>query len=64
MSGIGETYECSVCHGVFTKPRNDEEALAEARATWVKMDKPVPVCTECAAEVYAWAQLDHPGYLR
>ncbi len=64
MSGLSETYECYVCHGVFTKPRTNEEAIAEARATWGKMSKPVEVCEPCGVEVFAWAQLDHPELLR
>jgi hypothetical protein len=59
-----DTFECYVCHGTFEKPRTDEEALAEAEATWVKMDKPVPVCVDCAAGIFAYAQLDRPDLLR
>lgn len=38
MSGLGEAYECWVCHGTFTKTRSDEEAAAEMKATWQPAD--------------------------
>jgi len=64
VSGLGETYECYVCHGTFKKTRTDEEALAEAEAAWIRTDEPQVICGDCYAEVSAWAQLDHPEYLR
>lgn len=70
MTGIGDTYECAVCRGVFRKTVSDEEALAEMRETWLPLpddDKPGAlgiVCDDCYAQVSAWAQLDHPEFLR
>ena len=67
MSGLGETYECAHCHGVFTKIISDEEAEAEMRATWRETPDPADqavVCDACYALMSAWAQLDHPEYLR
>jgi hypothetical protein len=67
MSGIGEPYECAVCHGTFTKTRSDEEALAEMRETWQPAsgdDDPGVVCDDCFTLVMAWAQLDAPEVLR
>jgi hypothetical protein len=63
----GEPYRCEVCHGVFTRPRSDEEAEIERRATWVEpydTDDPAFVCDDCFAQVMAWAQLDAPELLR
>jgi hypothetical protein len=67
MSGIGEKYECEICHGVFTKIRSDEEAAAEMRETWVPTsgdDDPGVVCDDCFQEVLAWATQDAPEVLR
>ena len=63
----GETYECAVCHGAFTRTRDDEEAEAERRETWQATagdDDVGIVCGPCFAEVMAWAQLDAPELLR
>lgn len=63
----GETYECAVCHGRFTRPRDDEEAVAEMRDTWRPHDGDDElgiVCDDCFAQVMAWAQLNAPELLR
>jgi hypothetical protein len=63
----GETYRCEVCHGVFTRPRSDEEAMTEMRDTWQPCghdDDPGIVCDDCFAQVMAWARLDAPELLR
>lgn len=67
MSGIGETYECWVCHGTFTKTRSDEEAAAEMKETWQPTsgdDDPGTVCGDCFEQVMAWAATQAPETLR
>jgi hypothetical protein len=65
VSGIGEAYECANCHGTFTKVIDDEEAMAEYEATWQSAEGPLDiVCDDCYAQIAAWAQLDHPEFLR
>lgn len=67
MTGTGEPYRCEVCHGTFTKTRSDEEAEVERRATWVEPfgdDEGGTICDDCFQQVMAWAQSQHPGYLR
>ena len=67
MSGEGELYVCVLCGGEFEKTRSDEEADAERRATWVEPhdgDEPGTVCDDCFKAVMAWAQAEHPEYLR
>jgi rubredoxin len=66
VSGIGEQYECEVCHGVFEKGWSDEEAFAETAAMW----EPIPgddvgvVCDGCFREVVAWYRQEDPGVFR
>lgn len=65
---LGESYECSVCHGTFTKTRSDEEAYAEMAGLW----KPIPgddeepgiVCDGCFQQVVAWAEAEIPEAFR
>ena len=67
MTGIGEPYECAVCHGRFEKTRSDEEALAEMRETWRPHDGDEDqgtVCDDCFRRIMAWAESEHPEYLR
>jgi hypothetical protein len=67
VSGVGETYECQVCHGTFAKTRSDEEALAEMRETWRPTpgdDDPGIVCDDCFQRVMAWARSQAPETLR
>ena len=64
VSGIGEPYECEVCHGHFAKTVGDETAMAEMEETWTENADPGMVCDDCYALVSAWAQLDHPELLR
>ena len=67
MTGTGESYECAVCHGTFTKTRSDEEALAEMRETWTPCpgdDDPGLVCDGCFDRVMGWAERDAPELLR
>jgi hypothetical protein len=49
MSGIGETYECGICHGAFTKGFSDEEAEAEARTVFspAELADTEIVCADC-----------------
>ena len=65
MSGVGEPYECAVCHETFVKTITDEEALAEQAAIW----QPRPgesslVCDGCFRQVLAWAATEHPEFLK
>lgn len=67
MTGAGESYECAVCHGRFGKTRSDEEAEAERRATWAEPyedDEGGTVCDDCFQRIMAWAEAEHPEYLR
>jgi hypothetical protein len=67
MSGIGEEYECEICHGTFRKGRSDEEAWAELEVTWQPIagdDEVGIVCDDCYQQVMAWAMLDAPETLR
>lgn len=64
VSGSGEEYECWLCRGVFVKTRSDEEATAEMRATWNETSDPGTVCDDCFQQVMAWAQQEHPEFLR
>ncbi len=64
MSGIGEGYECSVCHKLFTKVRTDEEAMAEMENLFHETSDPRIVCHDCWVQVMAWAQLDAPETLK
>jgi hypothetical protein len=67
MTGTGESYECAVCHGTFTKTRSDEEAEAERREIWVEPfgdDEEGTICDDCFQRVMAWAESEHPEYLR
>lgn len=64
MSGIGERYECYVCHGTFTKARADEEAAAEMADLWTVTEDPQIVCDGCFQQVMAWAQAEAPEALR
>ncbi len=60
---IGETYECDVCHGTFTKVRSDAEAVAEMHATWKETSDPGIVCDDCFRAIVAWARREG-GMLR
>ena len=68
LTGIGEQFECSLCHGTFTKTRSDEEAYAQMADLW----KPIPgddeepgiVCEGCFQEVVAWAEAEVPEAFR
>lgn len=68
MTGIGERYECAVCHGVFTKTWSDEEALAEAFSLFpaddiaTENDRGI-VCDDCFRKVMACARANTPGHL-
>ena len=68
MSGTGESYECFVCHGAFTKGRSDEEAHAEMEAVWQPIpgddEEPGIVCDGCFGQVTAWAQAEMPEAFR
>ena len=60
VTGIGESYECAVCHGRFTRTRSDEAAEAERRATWTEPfgdDEGDTVCDDCFTRLMAWARL-------
>jgi hypothetical protein len=66
VTGIGEQYQCEICGGWFTKTVSDEDAQAEQSALW----QPQPgeengiACDDCFRRVLAWAQAEHPEYLR
>jgi hypothetical protein len=49
MSGIGDTYECGICHGTFTKVRADDDAMAEAEAIYSPAELAASeiVCDDC-----------------
>jgi len=64
VSGIGESYECAVCHGMFVKGRDDEDAMAEMEALFRETSGPQAVCDTCWIQVMAWAQLDAPETLK
>jgi hypothetical protein len=67
VTGVGENYQCAVCHGIFVKTVSDEEALAEMRETWQREahdDDPGIVCDDCYQVVLAWAQKSAPETLR
>jgi hypothetical protein len=67
VSGPGESYECAVCHGTFTRTRSDEEALAERRATWTEPfgdDECAFVCEDCFQRLIARVQREAPELLR
>ena len=64
MTGIGESYECTLCHGRFTKTWSDEEAQAEMESMWTETSDPQIVCDDCFTRVMAWAEQDAPETLR
>lgn len=68
MTGIGESYECAVCHGTFTKGWSDEEARAEQADLWNPIpgddEEPGIVCDSCFQQVVAWAQVEVPEAFR
>ncbi len=65
MTGLGDQYECSVCHGTFTKTWSDEEAMAEMAEMWAETDDPQIVCDDCFHAVTAWARESAPeAFLR
>lgn len=67
MTGVGESYECSVCHGTFTKGRSDEEAHAEQASLWEPIpgdEEPGIVCDGCFRDVVAWAEAEVPEAFR
>ena len=60
-------YTCEVCHGTFNKTRSDEEAREEMQALWRTQegdDDPGIVCDDCFKDVMAWAETNHPEFLR
>lgn len=68
MTGIGESFECWVCHRTFTKGRSDEEALAEQASLWEPIpgddEEPGIVCDPCFQQVVAWAEVEIPEAFR
>lgn len=68
LDGVGEPYECGVCHHTFTKTRSDEEAHAEQEAMWEPIsgddEEPGIVCDDCFQQVVAWAQAEVPEAFR
>ena len=68
LDGVGEPYECSVCHGTFTKTRSDEEAYAEKEAMWEPVpgddEEPGIVCDGCFRQIEAWARAVVPEAFR
>lgn len=67
MSGKGEEYVCSNCHGRFIKGQSDEEAMDEALdlipAKYLA-DGTVTVCDDCHVMMVAWARQFAPELLR
>ena len=58
-------FRCGNCGGTFIKGWTEAEARAEQAATW----QPQPggeavVCDDCFQDMLAWAEAEHPEYLR
>jgi hypothetical protein len=71
VSGAGEPYTCAHCGGRFEKTISDEEALAEARATWkpggdgdVDANDTAVICDDCYRLLMEWAAVNTPEALR
>lgn len=67
MSGLGEPFECAVCHGHFTKGWTDEEAWDEALDTMPPGDLAEgfgETCDDCYRQAMAFIREHHPELLR
>jgi hypothetical protein len=48
-------YRCEACAGVFARPRDDDEAWADAEARWpgLKREEAALICEDCKARLVA-----------
>jgi nitrate/TMAO reductase-like tetraheme cytochrome c subunit len=55
-------YECSVCHGVFSKGWTDEEAEAERVELWpdTPLDECALTCDDCHKKFLVWFRSEAP----